>query len=205
MQSRFSPQIKANKLKALTALLSLSAIIGLASRQSAMAQSFDTGNIAPAASAYSSNGAQGDINRSSYQTGAAPNSAGLSGNTGQFSTKQLNGISSGTHLTLPYAGSGGLAPVFGLGNQISGNGQFTTILNDPIRLGSGVAIDPSTGSISTRTGTTVTTVGGLYGGNPYGNVNTLGSNAAVLGAESALLNSSLSGSFFNGSLFSSGF
>jgi hypothetical protein len=147
------------------------------------------------------NGAPGDIGRTSYRTGESPTGAGLSGNTSNYSTKQL-GNALTNHLTLPYAGTGGLAPVFGLGNQISGSGQFTTILNDPIRVGTGVAIDPTTGAISTRTGTTVTTVGGLTGGNPYGNVNSLGSNAAVLGAESALLNSSLSGSFFNGSLFS---
>ena len=206
MQSRFSATTNLKQLKKAAFISCLSLGFSFCSNHSAIAQSFDTSSMAvdsapqAAVSSTGSNGASGDINRTSYKTGEAPASAGLSGNTSGFSGKQLSG--NGTHLALPYAGTGGLAPVFGLGNQISGNGQFTTVLNDPIRLGSGVGIDPTTGMIVTRTGTTVTTVGGLNGGNPYGNVNSLGSNAAVLGAESALLNSSLSGSFFNGSLFS---
>jgi hypothetical protein len=74
---------------------------------------FDTTTLAAETSVTNSNGATGDANRTSYRTGEAPGSSGLSGNTTSRTGPQLYGPMGSPALNGTYLG--GLAPVFGMG------------------------------------------------------------------------------------------
>jgi len=128
--------------------------------------------------ATASNGATGDVQRRSYRTGESPGMSGLSGNTSDYTGKQLGGLFN--HLTLPYASTGRMAPIFGYSSPPPTMPKFTTILDDPIVIKTGnsgsVGVDPSTGAVFTRQGGFRGTVGGLNGGNTTGGFSIGGTN-----------------------------
>ena len=90
----------------LSAALALPLAIGLGTAGPAQAQNFDTTTLnaeafavqdsgtVPGASAagLNSNGASGDVGRTSYKTGEAPGFSGLSGNTSSVTGRQLGGL-----------------------------------------------------------------------------------------------------------------
>ena len=187
------------------ALLASALLLPLAgfSANGALAQTFDTSSLqssvtaqdsgsvpANGGQALASNGAQGDVNRTSYRTGEAPGFSGMSGNTSSVTTKQLGRLTQ--HLTLPYAGTAIQAGIFGMGQQYSAPQRFTTVLDDPINL-PGMSIDPTTGTVFTRTGNTVTSVGGIGSGSVNGGITVGGTNVNLNGIGSGILNGGFSG------------
>jgi hypothetical protein len=159
--------------------------------QSSASTSQDTGQVpANGGQAFASNGAQGDVNRTSYRTGESPGFAGMSGNKSGVTTKQLGGLTN--HLALPYAGTALQAPIFGMGQQYSAPQRFTTVLDDPINL-PGMSIDPTSGTVFTRTGNTVTSVGGIGSGSINGGITVGGTSVNLNGIGSGILNGGFSG------------
>ncbi|MBS1989061.1 MAG: hypothetical protein JSS86_06635 [Cyanobacteria bacterium SZAS LIN-2] len=150
------------------------------------------------AAAVASNGATGQVNRGSYRTGEAPNSSGLSGNTSDYTGKQLGGLFN--HLTLPYVSTGRMAPIFGYSSPPPTLPKYTTILDDPIVIKTGssgsVGVDPSTGAVYTRQGGVSGSLGGIGSGSMNGSINLGGTNINLGGIGSGGINVGASGSGF---------
>ncbi|MBX9940241.1 MAG: hypothetical protein K2Y32_13355 [Candidatus Obscuribacterales bacterium] len=156
----------------------------------ASAQGYDTSGLMPTnrdmgyispnfGQANNSIGAKGDIDRGSYETGAGPSDyrqynkressfSGKqlsNGDYGQASGRSLNSPIHPFGLELPYASTGGLAPVFGYGSQNTGAPRFTSVLDLPVTTilpgGGHISVVPSTGQVVSR-------IGGVRGGMTVG-------------------------------------
>ena len=117
---------------------------------------YDTGQqAANTGQAYSSLGARGDNYRSTFRSGQAGRDQNSGHLTGVTST-QRGGIIQNrgySHLSLPYVSSGGLAPVFGMGQQVMQPAAFTTPLEDNYTTtfnGGSISVNAATGQTFTR-------------------------------------------------------
>ncbi|MBL8081979.1 MAG: hypothetical protein JNN26_05145 [Candidatus Obscuribacter sp.] len=198
------------------AILISAAISFWCAPQAVLAQSYDTSGLMPTnrdmgyvsrnfGQAENSLGAKGDIDRGSYLTGASPSDYSVyDKRETAFSTKQLYNrdmrLNSPMHpfgLELPLTSTGGLAPIFGFGNQQNPGPQFTSRLDQAITTmvpGGHISVVPSTGQVVSRIGDVRggLTVGadgisggsignGSFGGTFGGNGGTVGGSIPGLG------------------------
>ena len=198
------------------AILISAAISFWCAPQAVQAQSYDTSGLMPTnrdmgyvsrnfGQAENSLGAKGDIDRGSYATGAAPSDYSVyDKRETAFSTKQLYNrdlrLNSPMHpfgLELPLTSTGGLAPIFGFGNQQNPGPQVTSRLDQAITTmvpGGHISVVPSTGQVVSRIGDVRggLTVGadgisggsignGSFGGTFGGNGGTVGGSIPGLG------------------------
>jgi hypothetical protein len=136
----------------------------------AQAQSFDTStmnltNVNGGGNGMESMGASGNYGRRSFHTGEAPGESRLYGHETGFTKKGLGSLTTGLgHLSLPYAASAGLSPVFGYGRQVIMPPTYTTPLDDAIttinrKTNSSFSVIPSTGQVYSRIGNVRTGIG----------------------------------------------
>ncbi|CAN5353561.1 hypothetical protein BH11CYA1_BH11CYA1_13800 [soil metagenome] len=113
--------------------------------------------------AMESMGASGNYGRRGFKTGQAPGDARLYGHETAFTKKGLGSLTTGLgHLSLPYAASAGMSPVFGFGRQVIMPPSFTTPLDDAITTigtNSSFSVVPSTGQVYSRIGNVRTGIG----------------------------------------------
>ncbi|MFA6208548.1 MAG: hypothetical protein WCT03_17615 [Candidatus Obscuribacterales bacterium] len=142
------------------------AIVGFISYSapSAYAQSFDMSTVSSGGgNGMESMAATGNYGRRGFKTGQAPGESRLYGHETGFTKKGLGSMTTGLgHLTLPYAASAGMSPVFGFGRQVIMPPTFTSPLDDAITTigsNSSFSVVPSTGQVYSRIGNVRTGIG----------------------------------------------
>lgn len=132
-------------------------------------QGYDMSTVAGGAGqATESMAATGDYGTRSFKSGQSPFE--LKSHQTGVTQKGLGSITTGLgHLQLPYAGQGGLAPVFGFGQQVIMPPRYTTVMDDPITIIRGntmTSVVPSTGDVYSRIGNVRTGMTFDGNGNP---------------------------------------